>query len=122
MTGAQCRVVALLCLECNRWMFPGGVKRFAQINHAGTIQPQSRQGGATSRRHADDEREIPIPGEMFVPWLKTGMKQRDELFGQRINRFNFDVLVAVATLAGQGQVVSRRRAAFFQRDDVFDGE
>lgn len=74
-------VMTLLRFGFDRRMFPDGIKRFAQVDHAGTIHSQSRQRGAANRRYADDEHEIPVPGEMFMPRLKTRMKQRNASFG-----------------------------------------
>lgn len=103
-------------------MFPDGIENFAQIDHADAIQLQSEKGRAACRRQADDEREVPIPGEMLVPILAARMKKRDVLFGQWINSFSLDVLMIVAALTGQRQIIDCCFAALFHRDDVFDGK
>ncbi len=103
-------------------MFPSVIKQLAQIDDTGTIQLQSHDSCASGRRQPDDECEIPIPREMFRPVLATWMKERNRLFGQRIIRFRFDVFMAVATLTGQSQIVSRRFPALIYGDDVFDGK
>lgn len=57
-----------------------------------------------------------------MPILAARVKKRGDLFGQRIHCFSLDVLVIVATLTRQSQIVGCRFSALFHGDNVFDGE
>ena len=58
--------------------------------------------------------------KMIDPSLLPRVVQRNELLVDGIARLGLDVLVIVAALASQCQVIQRRRAAFVARYHVLD--
>ena len=98
----------------------GLIKHTAQVDDAFAVELQGNDRGASSRREAQDERTVFVPAEMLTPRVLAWMKERHDVARRRIARGDFGVLVAVATLTGQGKVFGDGFAAQLHGMNMFD--
>jgi hypothetical protein len=103
-------------------MLSNGKQDVAQVHQSGTIQLQRFNRGAAGGRQSDNPRTILIPSEMIIPLLLSRVEQRGRLAGARIDSRLFVILVIVASLAGQREIIEAGFAARAFRFDVFNGE
>jgi hypothetical protein len=90
-------------------MHPSRVENAAKIDQAGAIEVQGFDRGSAGWRKTHDQRTVVIPGEMFPPQLLARMKQGDGFASNRIEAMGLAVLVTVASLARQSQVLQACR-------------
>jgi len=103
-------------------MFVKCAQDAAQVDDFRAIELQRRYSCASGRCDAKDFQVVGAQCEMLCPLMTARMKQRRQLSGQRVARFDLCMLVLVATLTSQRQIVFNGLATAFARRNVFDGE
>lgn len=93
-----------------------------EVDHLRAIEMERLHGGPTGRREPDDEARVLVPGEMIAPPLTARVEQRGGPAGRRIRPLDMIILMMIASLARQGQVILGRGAAPAARDDVLGRE
>ena len=88
-------------------------------SHSGRrIHLQHANCRATDRRHADDP--LPIPGEVLVPLIRSGIKKRSDRMRQGIDSSEITSLMQVALGTCQRQIVEAVIAAVFSGHDMLN--
>jgi hypothetical protein len=113
---------ALVDVFFRRWMFAGFEQYPAEMDQTFAIQKQCLDGRPACRSEAEDPREVMTPDEVIPPPLAPGMKQRRRLSCAGIEILYLVVLVVVATLAGQSEILKLVVSSRLERDDVLDRE
>jgi hypothetical protein len=93
-----------------------------KIDKPFAIEAEGLNGCPADRRQAEDVCEVVAPDEVSPPLLEPRVKQGHSRSRDRIQAFHLDVLVVVATLAGQGEILHRVLSASLERNDMLDGE
>lgn len=103
-------------------MFPYSIQNSPEVDQPGFIELERFDCGATCGRQTDDERAILIPRKMIGPGFSPRIIQRRCFTRYRINTANFGVLVVVATLTRQCQIIERVLPIQAFGDDMFNGK
>lgn len=97
-------------------------ERPPQVDNAWAVHMQSGNSGASRRGKTDEMRVLLIPGKMISPPVLAWMIQPCNALALRIGGFYLIVFVAVATGAGERQILGRRETAAYRRNDMLDSE
>lgn len=114
------RPIQSVLARLRRWVFSHRIKYTPQIDQALSVQSQCFHCSASCGSQSNDKSKVFIPGKVVTPPLLPWMVQRHEIASNRIVSFDFGVLMIVASLASECQIVQRRPTALRARDDVFD--
>ena len=90
----------------------------AKIDQTGSVQLQRVNCRPSDRGQANDPGEIFAPGEMAIPLLPPGMKERNLFSGLRIDPMSFAGFVFITTTATESQVFKESFSAFRSGNDV----
>jgi hypothetical protein len=104
-----------------RWMLPMPIEETAEVHHAVTIEQERINRRGSSRGETNDESKVVAPCEVCVPTVMAWMIQRHEPAAGWVARLHLVVLVIVAALTGQREVVGRR-PTFGARQNVLNRE
>lgn len=86
-------------------MFTQCVENPPQIDETGSVHLQGFHSGPPCRGGANDDRIVGTPPEMFLPSLLSGMIERRYCLLDGVKGFALGVLVAVAALTSQRQIL-----------------
>lgn len=122
---------AVLCRAAASASSPRGIRRRVishrienptQVDHAGAVQLQSLHRDSPHRREPHDEDELGTPRKVLLPAIRAWMIEPHGLSARWISSSRLIVLVVVAALAGEREVIDCRRSPSDLRDDVLDRE
>lgn len=94
----------------------------AQIDQTFPVYVKGMNRRAPGRRSPDDQGRVFAPGKVLAPSLLARMKQGSKETGFRIDALYFVVLVIVAGLARESQIVQIGCAIPAFGDNMFSGE
>ena len=103
-------------------MLPTRVEQAPQIYNTVAIEQKCLNCRTPSTSEPDEQHEIVAPREVLVPAVAARMVQRCGPATHRVRRYGLVVLVVIAALACQGQVIQGRGTAPGPRIDVLDRE
>jgi hypothetical protein len=103
-------------------MVPARSELAAEVYDVLPVQPESLDRRPSGRSQAEDPKVVVAPREVLIPSILARMEQRRILAGDRIDRVYACVLVVVAALTGESEIVPDGAASSDSRNDVFDGE
>lgn len=86
------------------------------------IHIECHDGGAPCGCKTDKLAAAAIPGQVFLPLLEAGVKERRPLSGQRIDARGLRTFELVAPAAGETQIVERRLPALNPGQDMIKSE
>lgn len=94
----------------------------AQVDDLFAIELQCHDRSTSGRGDADDLQVIITPGEVRKPMMPARVKQRHDAARERIAGLDLDVLMVVATLTSEGEILRDGSAATMAGNNVLDGE
>lgn len=100
-------------------MFANGEQNATQIDDTGPVELERFHRGSSRGRNANNEREILVPAKMVNPFVPTGMEQKYGFAIGWVGGLGLVVLMIVATLTGERQIVRNRRSSPAARHDMF---
>ncbi len=103
-------------------MLPRAAEEPSEIHHLRSVEMQRHDGGASGGAHAHEKGEVVTPGEVIPPALMARMVKRNHLAARRIAPRDLIVLVIIAALTREREVVGRRRSTADPGDDVLHRE
>src|SRR5262245_34005924 len=86
-------------------MFPRREEAATQVHQARASEVQSLDRSPAGRGGAEDQGASFAPGEVVLPAVLAGMKERNQLIRDRVTGLRSGVLVVVAALTGKRQVL-----------------
>jgi hypothetical protein len=119
---ARATKVILLFIGFSGRVFLRRIKDLAQVDQFNAIHSQRLTRRSSDRRQTNDPRAVGAPGEMIPPSLLSRVKQTNNSASDRIRRLLLRVLVPIAALAGESQILLRRLPASRVGVDVFYGK
>jgi hypothetical protein len=103
-------------------MLSASEKRSPQVYKSRTVEPKRLNRCSPLGRQTDDPCKVVTPDEMLAPSVAPWMKERNDLTTHGIDRVRLGVLMIVAALTGECQIVQALVSPSLRRDDVLDGE
>ena len=97
-------------------------ERSPKIDQSRAVELEGLHGGPAGGREADDPDGVMTPDEVIEPPVASRVEEGDDLTRYGIDRLGLDVLVIVAALTGQRQVVPSLPSSSLGWNDVLDGK
>jgi len=88
-------------------MFADAKQQTTQIHDASAVKQQGGDRHTASRGEANHDQQISAPGKVVAPAVAAWVVQRDDQPAHRVICLGVIVLMVVAALAGQREVLER---------------